>query len=74
MKNLKVFVIVIIVILGITILSVFLNKEDAITKSMPKKSFQVIDINAGENIYTYNSYIYTYGKAGVKIFKDEKLL
>lgn len=74
MKNFKISIIIIAFITLIIVVSMYLNKNDSITKAMPKKTFQSIDISSGENIYTYNSFIYTYGKAGLKIFKDEKLL
>lgn len=70
MKKLKLIIILIILILISTV--IFTSKKN--TKPLEKKDFKSIEISNGERVYSYNSYIYIYGKAGIKIMKDEKLI
>lgn len=74
MKKLKLTIIVTIFIAIITVIAIYLNPDKNNTKSLEKKDFKSIEISSGEQVYTYNGYIYIYGKAGIKVIKGEKTL
>ncbi|WP_317366418.1 DUF5711 family protein [uncultured Tyzzerella sp.] len=74
MKKLKLTIIVTMFIAIITAISIYLNPDKNTTKSLEKKDFKSIDISPGEQVYTYNGYIYIYGKSGIKVIKGEKTL
>ncbi|MFI3230715.1 MAG: DUF5711 family protein [bacterium] len=42
--------------------------------SISNNTVTTIDINFGENVYTHKSYIYIYGKNGIKILKDDNII
>lgn len=73
MKKLKLIIIAILFIVIIVVIAIYFNPEEN-TNKVQKKDYKSIQISPGEQIYTYNSYIYIYGKAGIKVIKDEKLV
>ena len=74
MKKLKLIIVVTIFIAIITAVAVYLNPDKDNVKQLEKKDFKSIEISSGEQVYTYNNYIYIYGKVGIKIIKGEKTL
>lgn len=74
MKKFKNSLFVAIIILIVIIVAMYFNLNQNGNKKLAQKDFQTLDINAGENVYTYNSYIYIYGKSGLKILKDENVV
>lgn len=74
MKKLKLIIVVTIFIAIITAIAVYLNPDKDNVKQLKKKDFKSIEISSGEQVYTYNNYIYIYGKVGIKIIKGEKTL
>lgn len=74
MKNLKFTIIAIVFIVAIIAVSLYFDKGKKDNVKIEKKDFKSIQINAGEQVYTHNSYIYIYGKAGIKIIKDDKII
>lgn len=74
MKNLKFTIIAIVFIVAIIAISLYFDKGKKDNVKVEKKDFKSIQINAGEQVYTHNSYIYIYGKAGIKIIKDDKII
>ena len=74
MKKIKKTIILVIFIL----VSIFIYMLVGINKDFSTKvtnnDVKSIDINFGEQVYTYNSYIYIYGKSGIKILKNDNIL
>lgn len=74
MKNFKKFIFMAIIVAITIIVVIYLNPNKNNNSVLPQKDFKTIDISAGEQVYTYDSYIYIYGKAGIKIIKDENII
>lgn len=65
----KVFLVVAILIIIVIILfqnTSFFQNENITTR------YDKIDINSGEEVYTYKNIIYVYGKGGLKIYENTK--
>ena len=60
MKKLKLIIVVTIFIAIITAIAVYLNPDKDNVKQLEKKDFKSIEISSGEQVYTYNNYIYIY--------------
>ena len=74
MKNLKKFIFMAIIIAITIIVVIYLNPNKNNNDKLIQKDFKTIDISSGEQVYTYDSYIYIYGKAGIKIMKDQNII
>ena len=74
MKNLKKFIFMAIIIAITIIVVIYLNPNKNNNDKLTQKDFKTIDISSGEQVYTYDSYIYIYGKAGIKIIKDQNII
>ncbi len=74
MKNLKKFIFMAIIIAITIIVVIYLNPNKNNNDKLTQKDFKTIDISSGEQVYTYDSYIYIYGKAGIKIMKDQNII
>lgn len=74
MKKLKKTIIISIILIIFASMSILLIKDNTKENKLEQKNFQSIDISPGEKIYTYNEYIYIYGKSGIKIAKQEDVL
>lgn len=74
MKNFKKFIFMAIIVAITIIVVIYLNPNKNNNSVLLQKDFKTIDISAGEQVYTYDSYIYIYGKAGIKIIKDENII
>ncbi len=71
MKKLKLTIILTLFIAILVVMSIYFSQGKN-NSTLEKKDFKSIEISLGEQVYTYNSYLYIYGKAGIKIIKDEK--
>ena len=74
MKKLKRFIFMAIIIAITIIVVIYLNPNKNNNNKLPQKDFKTIDISSGEQVYTYDSYIYIYGKAGIKIMKEQNII
>lgn len=70
MKKFILLTIAILVILSV----IFFQIKPAIYKNQELTKYEKIDIdmNSGENVYTYGNNIYIYGKSGIKIYENTK--
>ena len=73
MKKLKLIIIAILFIVITIAMAIYFN-PDKNTNKVEKKDYKSIEISPGEQVYTYNSYIYIYGKGGIKVINDEKVV
>lgn len=70
MQKLNVLTVTILII----IIAIFIQVNRNTGSLTENNDFNTIEIKPGEEVYTYNSYIYIYGKNGIKIIKDNKIL
>lgn len=62
-------------LIGIVIcLSIVFSTKQSSFNTLKQQPFKSIEINSGEQVYTYNEYIYIYGKSGLKILKETEIL
>ncbi len=71
LKNKKKFFSILIIFIIIIIFMIFKN---IFAKNSDAIQYEKIEVNSGENIYTYKDYIYIYGKSGIKIYQNTDLI
>ena len=74
MKKVKKAILLVIFILVSIFIYILVNNKKDVSTNINNKDIKSIDINFGEQVYTYNSYIYIYGKSRIKILKNNDVL
>lgn len=74
MKKYKNLIFVAILIGIVICLSLVFSTKQSSLNTLKQQSFKSIEINPGEQVYTYNGHIYIYGKSGLKILKETEIL